>query len=134
MSKMQVSFVSEAPDSQVCARVVGFLHEIREVSIQGEGDGTIRTNIKQLWARLSHNSCKYFALVLQPSLQLVDICTCGTIPFLMYKNFPGEIKLQSGILSMKTVPFDNFLGKKIFFFLSRISAKLLFFLIPKKLS
>ena len=53
----------------------------REISIKGEGDGTGCAVVNQLWAWLILNHEKYFSVMQQPILQLIDNCTCGTIPF-----------------------------------------------------
>ena len=61
----------------------------REISIQGEGDGTGCAFFNQLWAWLILNHEKYFSVKQQPILQLIDNCICGTIPFPLYRDFPA---------------------------------------------
>ena len=76
----------------------------REISIQGEGDGTRCAVVNQLWAWLILNHEKYFSVKQQPILQLIDNCTCGTIPFPLYRDFPGETKVD--------IDLPNYLIKK----------------------
>ena len=61
----------------------------REISIQGEGDGTACAVFNQLWAWLFTNCEKIFPINQQPILQLVDDCTSGIETFPLYRDFPG---------------------------------------------
>ena len=59
-----------------------------EISIQGEGDGTGCAVVNQLWAWLILNHEKCFTVKQKTILQLIENCTCGTIPFPLYRDFP----------------------------------------------
>ena len=68
-----------------------FSNLIREISIQGEGDGTACAVVNQLWASLFTNNKQYFSMRQHLILQLVDDCASGKVTFSLYRDFPDLI-------------------------------------------
>ena len=88
-------------------------YKSREISIQGERDGTACAVNNQLWALLFTNSKKYFSIHQQPILQLVDDYTSGIVTFLLYIDFPDKSLSIKALLRINLY-FFNMAGPELF--------------------
>ena len=77
----------------------------REISIQGEGDGTSCAVVNQLWAWLFTNSNKKISMHQQLILQLVDNCTSGILTFPLYRDFPVFLRVLCSNLKLRNLIF-----------------------------